>query len=147
MLAIWDLGRVSFQSKLRDTVLASMGCRGGAMEVGRKKAKGHGACDLVFGKRFCSKYPNDTVLAIWALGRGSFQNSRGTALAIECLGKLFKKNEGARRLRFGFPKQTKGHGACDYGGVGVERWRWVEKNKGPLCLRFGIWEKIFVPKT
>ena len=25
------------------------------MEVGRKKTKGHGACDLVFGKRFCSK--------------------------------------------------------------------------------------------
>ena len=24
------------------------------------------------------------MLAIWALGRGSFQNSRGTVLAIEC---------------------------------------------------------------
>ena len=41
------------------------------------------------------------MLAIWALGRGSFQNSRGTVLAIECLGRIFKK--------------TKGHGACDLG--------------------------------
>ena len=32
------------------------------------------------------------------------------------------------------------------GGVGVERWRWVEKNKGPRCLRFGIWEKILFQK-
>ena len=31
------------------------------------------------------------MLAIWALGRGSFQNSRGTVLAIECLGRIFKK--------------------------------------------------------
>ena len=61
------------------------------MEVGRKKTKGHGACDLVFGKRFCSKNLRATVLAIWALGRGSFQNSRGTVLAIECLGRIFKK--------------------------------------------------------
>ena len=64
--------------------------------------KGHGACDMVFGKRFCSKNLRDTVLAIWALGRGSFQNSRGTVLAIECLGRIFKK-------------KTKGHGACDLG--------------------------------
>ena len=71
------------------------------MEVGRKKTKGHGACDLVFGKRFCSKNLRDTVLAIWALGRGSFQNSRGTVLAIECSGRIFKTKQGARRLRFG----------------------------------------------
>ena len=61
-LAIWDLGRVSFERKL----------------------KGHGAWDLGFGKRFCSK------------------NLRDTVLAIECLGRIFrKKNYGARRLRFG----------------------------------------------
>ena len=47
-----------------------------------QKPKGHGACDL-------------------GLGRDSFQNSRGTMLAIECLGRIFKKNYGARRLRFG----------------------------------------------
>ena len=69
--------------------------------MGPKKTKGHGACDLVFGKRFCSKNLRDTVLAIWVLGRGSFQNSRGTGLAIECLGRIFKKKYGARRLRFG----------------------------------------------
>ena len=72
------------------------------MEVGRTKAKGHGACDLVFGKKVCSKNLRDTVLAIWALGRGSFQNSRDTVLAIECLGRIFNK-------------KTKGHGACDLG--------------------------------
>ena len=32
------------------------------------------------------------------------------------------------------------------GGVGVERWRWVEKNKGPRCLRYGNWEKILFQK-
>ena len=47
---------------------------------------------MVFGKRVCSKNLRDTVLAIWAFGRGSFQNSRGTVLAIECLGRIFKKN-------------------------------------------------------
>ena len=78
-LAIWDLGRVSFERKL----------------------KGHGACDLVFGKRFGSNNLRDTVLAIWVLGRDSFQNSRGTVLAIECLGRIKKK--------------TMGHGACDLG--------------------------------
>ena len=31
------------------------------------------------------------MLAIWALGRGGFQNSRGTVLAIECSGRIFKK--------------------------------------------------------
>ena len=31
------------------------------------------------------------MLAIWVLGRNSFQNSRGTVLAIECLGRIFKK--------------------------------------------------------
>ena len=59
------------------------------------------------------------MLAIWDLGRVSFQ-SKLTVLA--------------------------GHGACDHGGVGVERWRWVEKNKGPRCLRFGIWEKSLLQK-
>ena len=78
------------------------------MEVGRTKAKGHGACDLVFGKKVCSKNLRDTVLAIWALGRGSFQNSRDTVLAIECLGRIFNK-------------KTKGHGACDLGfGKGLQ---------------------------
>ena len=53
------------------------------MEVGRKKTKGHGACDLVFGNRFCSKNLRDTVLAIWDLGRVSFQSKlRDTVLAI-----------------------------------------------------------------
>ena len=33
------------------------------------------------------------MLAIWVLGRDSFQNSRGTVLAIECLGKIFKKKK------------------------------------------------------
>ena len=70
--------------------------------MGPKKTKGHGACDLVFGKRFCSKNLRDTVLAIWVLGRGSFQNSRGTVLAIKYLGRIFKK-------------KTMGHGACDLG--------------------------------
>ena len=37
-----------------------------------------------FGKRFCSKNLRDTVLAIWV----SFQNSRGTALAIWDLGRV-----------------------------------------------------------
>ena len=31
------------------------------------------------------------MLAIWVLGRDSFQNSRGTVLAIECLRRIFKK--------------------------------------------------------
>ena len=79
-LAIWDLGRVSFERKLRDTVLA-------IWDLGRVS--------------FQSKL-RDTVLAIWYLGRDSFQNSRGTVLAIECLGRIFKK-------------KTMGHGACDSG--------------------------------
>ena len=31
------------------------------------------------------------MLAIWVLRRDSFQNSRGTVLAIECLERIFKK--------------------------------------------------------
>ena len=64
MLAIWDLGRVSFQSKLRDTVLAIWALGRGSFQNSRgtvlaieclgrifkKKTKGHGACDLGFGK-------------------------------------------------------------------------------------------------
>ena len=33
------------------------------------------------------------MLAIWVLGRDSFQNSRGTVLAIECLGRIFKEKK------------------------------------------------------
>ena len=73
------------------------------MEVGRTKAKGHGACDLVFGKKVCSKNLRDTVprclrfglweevvskilgtrclrLSVWA--GFSIKKLRGTALAI-----------------------------------------------------------------
>ena len=41
------------------------------------------------------------MLAIWVLGRDSFQNSRGAVLMIECLGRIKKK--------------TMGHGTCDLG--------------------------------
>ena len=97
------------------------------------------------------------MLAIWVLGRDSFQNSRGTVLAIERLGRIFKKNYGARRLRFGFWEKIfskilgarcLGHGACDL----VFGKRFCSKNLRDTVLAiwdlgrvsfFGFWKRYF----
>ena len=43
---------------------------------------------MLFGRRFCSKNLRGTVLAIWDLGRVSFQSKlRDTVLAIWALGR------------------------------------------------------------
>ena len=72
------------------------------MEVGRKKHKGPRCLRFGIWEKLLLQKPKGHRLAIWALGRSSFQNSRRTVLAIECLGRIFKK-------------KTKGHGACDLG--------------------------------
>ena len=61
------------------------------MEVGRKKQRATVLAIWYLGRVSFQSKLRDTVLAIWALGRGGFQNSRGTVLAIECSGRIFNK--------------------------------------------------------